>query len=153
MLVRHEDLCLFLAPSQLSSVQRLGAAFIYNGIWYALIYHVLCGAPNKNYGIKESRLVFCVHLRKLAKETVLKCSKEIMTVTDGFQLHSGVSSASPRRVASEPGGTCATWAGLVWRGDLRTSKAQRKQNRLEFGYRVIHDVDQSTQCEVASELV
>ena len=38
-----------------------------------------------------------------------------------------VSSAGPRRVASEPGGTCATWAGLVRRGDYAQTTEEAEQ--------------------------
>ena len=34
--------------------------------------------------------------------------------------------------------------GLGWFGGVITRTAQKKQNRLEYGYRVILDVDQST---------
>ena len=34
--------------------------------------------------------------------------------------------------------------GLGWFGGVITRKAQKKQNRLEYGYRVILDADQIT---------
>ena len=38
--------------------------------------YVQYGPPDNKYGMKKSRLVFCLRLRTLASETVLKCSKE-----------------------------------------------------------------------------
>ena len=43
-----------------------------------------------------------------------------MTVPDGFQLQMFPPPAL--YVASEPGGMCAPWAWLVWRGDYAQSK-------------------------------
>ena len=64
-----------------------------------------------------------------------------MIVPDGFQLQM---SPPPALDVSLVNRGILVRLGLGWFGGVITRKAQKKQNRLEYGYRVILDADQIT---------